>query len=250
MRVLQFLGWLLIVLAVLVFFGVLFLVLWIPQVSAPALIGTAVVPAGLLLTLGGLLLTKSREANETAEKRSQFYLESCRTAYEEAKNLLADEKNDRVTWIAAGRALKHAHGLAKEVRVDAHRRVLELYQLKYRRFFDEALRDRPASFFYGAKDMSIPIAEAAAASSVREERVGLFPTSRVKELSVESLRAVWEAAQWPNNYEDPLDGAVFSEKDERSLMVRFPGLYEFLEHRRKQRTGSAKLGASGESSGK
>jgi hypothetical protein len=122
-RVLQVLGWLLIVAATLLFVGALCLLLWIPQVSAPALIGAAVVPAGLLLTLGGLLLTKSREAIDADEKRSLFYLESCHTAYEEARNLLQGGNNDRATWIAAARALKHAKELATEIGTDAHRRA-------------------------------------------------------------------------------------------------------------------------------
>jgi hypothetical protein len=71
-RVLQVLGWLLIVAATLLFVGALCLLLCIPQVSAPALIGAAVVPAGLLLTLGGLLLTKSREAIDARRKTLSF----------------------------------------------------------------------------------------------------------------------------------------------------------------------------------
>jgi hypothetical protein len=48
-------------------------------------IASVIVPAGLLLTLGGLLLTKAHEAAEAEEKRSLFFLESCK----EARTLLA-----------------------------------------------------------------------------------------------------------------------------------------------------------------
>lgn len=191
--------------------------------------------------MGGLLLTKSRETADAEEKRSFFYLESCIRAYEEARNLLTDGNNDRATWIAAARALKHAQKLSTEVRADPHRRVLELHQLKYRGFFAGILMAGSAAFFYGAHDDSAPIDEAAAAASAPEERGGLIVTSTVKELCEASLQAVWEAAQWPNDYQDPLDGGGFSKKDEGPLMLFAPGLHRYLEHRRRHNSASGKL---------
>jgi hypothetical protein len=185
--------------------------------------------AGLLLTLGGLLLTRSREFVDAEEKRSLFFLESCVTAYEEARSLLADGNNDRAIWIGAARALKHAKILSEKVSIDAHRRVLELHRLKYRGFFQVALSERPPAFFYGAEDATLPLAEAAAASSAPTDRRGRTMTSTVKRLDEKSLYAVWEAAQWPSDYQELLDGG-FSEKEQGSLLVLFPGLQEYLEH--------------------
>lgn len=190
---------------------------------------------------GGLFLTKSHEAGEAEEKRSLFYLESCTRAYEEARNLLADGNNDRANWIAAARALKHAQQLSARVRADAHRRVLELHQLKYRGFFAGILRAGSAAFFYGAPDPSTPIDEAAAASSAPERRGELIVTSTNHELSEESLKAIWEAAQWPHDYDDPLNGGGFSKKDEAPLMLFAPALHEYLEHRRRYHSASGKL---------
>jgi hypothetical protein len=234
-------GWVLVGASVGLFLGALYFALWVPQVSVPALSAMVAVPGGVLLTLGGLLLTKSKESADSEEKRSLFYLDSCTKAYEEARSLLEDGNNDRATWIASARALKHARKLATEIRVDPHRRVLELQQLKYRRFFAELLRDKPAQFFYGTPDRSVPIDDAAAASSAREDRGGMIVTSTLKELSQASLKAVWEAAQWPNDYKDPLDGAEFSEEDQVHLMLFAPGLHAFLEHRRQYHSASGKL---------
>jgi len=218
--------------------------IWIPNTIAEpfwkAVSLTSVLPAALLVTLGGLLLTKSREAADADEKRSLFYLESCITAYEEARNLLEDGNNDRATWIAAARALKHAQELSKEVSGEAHLRVLELHRLKYRRFFHEILWAKPAAFFYGAQNTSITVAEAAAASTAPEERAGRTVISTVKELSEKSLRVVWEAAQWPTGYQDPLDGG-FSEDQKGSMLVLFPGLHEYLEHTQRYASAGGKL---------
>lgn len=195
---------------------------------------------GILFALSGHLFTQARAAKESAENRSLFYLESCVLAFDEARALLKDGNNDRITWIAGGRALTHAHELAADVTVGAHRRVLELHKLKYRGFFHEALADKPASFFYGASDIAVPLDEVAAASTARGERGGRVVTSTVRELSENSIHAVWEAAQWPVDCKDPLD-KKFSPQERDKLLVLFPGLHEFLEHKDQWQSASGRL---------
>ena len=188
------------------------------------------VPAGVLLALAGHLFTQARTATESTEKRSQFYLDSCVKAYEEARNLLLDQNNDRVTWIAAGRALMHAKELSSCITVDAHLRVLELHKLKYRASFHDVLAGKPAAFFYGIRDTSVSLDEAAAASTAREEHGGRIIMSTLKDLSEKSIHAVWEAAQWPEDYKDPLD-QLFSSEERGRLSVLFPELHQYLEHK-------------------
>ena len=243
-RALKSLGWVLVVAAPFSWLAGVFSPFWLPQtLSEPlgkALSLTSVVPAGLLLTLGGILLAKSREATDAQEKRSLFCLDSCVAAYEEARNLLVDGDNDRGRWIAAARALKHAQKLSKAVTVDAHLRALEVHHLKYRKFFYDILSPKSAAFFYGAQDPATPLDAAAAASTAREERAGRSVTSTVNALSEKSLHAVWEAAQWPDDNPDPLD-AGFSPEEEGRLLVLFPGLYEYLEHTRRFTSASGRL---------
>jgi hypothetical protein len=188
-------GWILVGAAVAMVIGAACSALWVPYLTETvktvfSRIVTVVVPAGLLVSLGALLLTRAREAADAKEKRSRFYLDSCVMAYEEAQNLLVDGNNDRAAWIAAARALKHAQKLSTEVDVDEHRRVLELHQLKYRRLLGLILWDKPGAFFYGVQDTSVPIAEAAAASTAPGTRAGRIQASILKELSEESLHAV------------------------------------------------------------
>lgn len=197
-------------------------------------------PAGILIALGAQLLAQGKNISEANEKRSLFYLDSCVKAYEEANSLLSDENNDRVKWIAAGRALIHAKELVTNVTEDAHLHVLELHKLKYRNFFHGALADKTAAFFFGAEDPTIPTDQAAELSTAREQRGGRTVTSTVNELSEKSLRAVWEAAQWPLDYNDPLD-CGFSEPEYAKLTVLYPGLHEFLEHKRRWQSASGRL---------
>jgi hypothetical protein len=233
-RLLKTLGWVIILAAAVVVAYPLF----VPLVKFDPLINA--LPAGVLVALGAQLLTQGKNFSDISEKRSLFFLESCVKAYEEARNLLQDGNNERVKWIAAGRALVHAKELATNVTEDAHLRVLELHKLKYRGFFSGALADKQAAFFFGAKDASIPTDEAAKLSTAREERGGRTVTSTLNELSDKSLRAVWEAAQWPTDYQDPLHRG-FSEEEQAKLTVLFPGLHEFLEHKERWHSASGKL---------
>jgi hypothetical protein len=196
--------------------------------------------AGVALTLAGHLFTQARDVNEAEDKRSLFYFESCLTAYEEAQALLEDENNDRATWIAAGRALGYAKELSRNITQVPHIRALELHRLKYRSFFYDRLQQTPA-FFYGAKDYpTVPLNDAAAASTAATRKAGRIVGSTVNELPSKALHAVWEAAQWPIPFQDPLD-ADFTKQEEGNLMVIFPGLHEYLEHKRNFVSAGGKL---------
>jgi len=232
--ILKILGWVLIAAAAVVLFYPL---ISSETVSNPLL---NAIPAGVLVALGAQLLLQGKNASEKNEKRSSFFLESCVRAYDEAYNLLKDGNNDRGVWIATGRALIHAKELAKNVSDKSHIRVLELHKLKYRGIFHGILADKPAAFFFGAKDISISTEEAARLSTAREESFGRVFTSTVNELSETSLRAVWEAAQWPTDYQDPLK-LEFTENEKAKLLVLFPGLHEFFEHKKSWISASGKL---------
>lgn len=197
--------------------------------------------SGIMLALGAQLLLQAKNISDDNEKRSQFFLDSCVEAYEEARKLLLDGNNNRETWIAAGRALAHAKNLISKVTEDSHRRVLELHQIKYRRYFHNALADKPATFFYGAKDISISVDNAAELSTAAERVGGRLITSTINYLEDKSLYAVWEAAQWPDDYSEPLDRGFSDEESKGKLIVLYPGLYDYFEHKELYHSASGKL---------
>jgi hypothetical protein len=185
-----------------------------------------VVPAGVLIALSGVFFAQARDLADTRQKSSAFYLESAIKAFQEAKELLEDGNNDRATWIAAGRALEHAKQLSAGVTVDAHRYVLEFNSLRYRRFFGQHLQSKPAPFFYGVSQFeNLDVTEAAKLSTSGDDKL----ISANRKLSEKSIHAVWETAQWPENYKDPL-GRKFTKAEMGKLMVLYDGLHEFLEH--------------------
>lgn len=191
------------------------------------------VAAGVLISLGGLLLNQAQAAKQSHDKLSMFYLDSCIKAYEEARRLLLDDgNNNRATWIAAGRSLMLAKELSNKIAIESHRTVLEVHQLKYRGAFHEALHDKTASFFYGV-DPLLPLEQAAKASTAGEQNyAGRVTVSTVHELSEKSLYAAWEAAQWPQGYKDLLN-KEFSPEQRQSVVMFYPGLSAYLEHKSK-----------------
>ena len=202
---------------------------------------SAGVVAGVILSLAGHLFTQGRATRDTAEKDSKFYLDSAVLAFEEARKLLDDGNNYRLTWIAAARSLAHAQELSELVSADAHTRVLELHKLKYRAYFRSALTGRPPAFFYGASDDSLTIDKAAEESTAPTTSVtGRHISSTLTSLPEVALRAVWKAAEWPTDYKDPLSGS-FSDDDVGRMMVLYPELHQYLEHSRTWHSASGKL---------
>jgi hypothetical protein len=194
---------------------------------------------GLLLGIVNLIRDVYRRIRDNTEKRSQFHLDACLKGYQEARSLLADGNNDRATWIQAARALKHAQALSKSINTEQHEMLLELHRLDYRGFFYHALQ-RTAAFFYGANDSAMPLEKAAAQSTAPETRQGRFVGSTAKEIDPRSIHAVWEAAQWAQDFADPLN-SDFSEAETGRLIVLYPGLAEFLQHKKIWVSGSGKL---------
>ncbi len=192
-----------------------------PVTMTTAIVGAVIGSLGLILGIVNHVRDLRRHSHEMTEKRSQFHLDACVRGYAEARKLLQDGNNDRRTWIQAARALTHAKSLSSGVTVDWHRRLLELHKLDYRGFFHRALAEKTPAFFYGSRDSSVSITDAAADSSASEERGGRLVVSTVRELSPPSIYVIWEAAKWPEDYDDPLD-REFTAKEEGQLLVLFP----------------------------
>jgi hypothetical protein len=184
---------------------------------------------GFLGVLYSINVTKKQFLAQTDEKKSLFNFEHCLNAYDEAVKLIEDN-NDRVKWVAAGRSLEHAKMLSSLVSEDSHKRALEVKQLIYRRRFYEILHDKPAVFFYGAKDCTVSLNAAAANSS----------KSPLSDLSEKSIRSVWEAAQFPDDYQETLD-KNFSSEDTDKLICIYPELHKFIEHKRRYIALSGRL---------
>jgi len=163
---------------------------------------------------------------EVDERRSLFNLNGALEAAEQARLLLSNHNNDRRTWIEAGRLLGHAKVLGEGVTVDCHQRVLEANKLKYRTFFSELLEHKSAAFFYGVDSMMTTTDAARASSAPANSRF----ESETRLLEEASIYRIWEAAQWPADFDDPV-GQKFTPEERERLIFRAQGLREFLDHK-------------------
>ena len=187
---------------------------------------------------------------ERGYQKSQFALQSALDAYEQAYNLLKNRNNDRVTWVSAARILEHGNRISKKVSEETHRDILEIQRIRYRHVLGELLGsdDHPisASFFYGQKDDTSDL-DTAAMESTRREDVPHSPETGwkkpvMKSIPESALFIIWKFAQYPENYEDVVEGR-FPEDILNSHPDTFfrPALFEYLRHQRKWVSINGKL---------
>jgi hypothetical protein len=195
-------------------------------------ISAAFTAMAVVVALFVAIQSASRADDERDAAQSLFYLESAEESWSEASRLLASEVADRVSWIAAARLIGNAEAFARRVSEDAHQRRLEAIRLRYRQEFFFALKDKGAGFFYGAKDWAaISVEQAAVQSGAPRARAGRthFPDDSIPETT---LRMIWAAAQFPQGYEDPIEG-IFDDSELVRLYGDLAGLEEYILHRRR-----------------
>ncbi|WP_402719551.1 hypothetical protein [Janthinobacterium rivuli] len=163
------------------------------------------------------------------ENASLFNLESILSAYTEAEILLEDKNNDRATWIRAGRLLKHAKQLEPNL-IPIHKIRLETKQLKIRSSFSALLSSKAPHFFYGIHaDQAKSLEEAVDIIGDFYEIDGMnyAPFSCI--IPEASIKAVWEAGEWPSEYTDPL-GKGFNDDEKRKLKFRYSNILLHIQH--------------------
>lgn len=189
------------------------------------------ISATLWLQRQQLKAQEDERREEVAERRSLYNLNASIDATERARTLLGDHNNDRRTWIEAGRLLAHAKSLGDEVTESLHKRVLEINRLKYRAFFSSLIESKSPQFFYGVNVDGGSLEDHARASSAPNETInGRVSLSESRHLEEVSIYRVWEAAQWPEKFDDPLD-RKFSADERGRLLFQSDGLMQYLSHR-------------------
>lgn len=162
------------------------------------------------------------------ERRSLFNLNSAIEAFDAAETLLKKGTNDRSTWIRAGRLLKHAKKLTEEICIENHQITLEIKQLHIRSFFSSILENNPAEFYYGAGIYG-NIDEAFDESMQGRLINGIRYLNADTRIPESTIKAVYEAGQWPAEYQDPL-GEKFTEDEEEQLYIRYRNVSIFFNH--------------------
>lgn len=196
---------------------------------------------GVLVAIGTLIWQIIASLRQERLRRSEFALQKTIDAWEEAYRLLQGGNNRRETWIAAARTIELSKKIEEDVEHPAHLDVLEIQKDRYRREFGNLLGWYNAAitgnFFYGVpEDQSdISIDDAARRSTASGGDILAIPEN--------ALFSIWQFAQYPANYEDPLPSSRFSPEQVNSgtMQVLWPGLSAYLRHIRRYRSHCGQL---------
>lgn len=92
---------------------------------------------------------------------------------------------------------------------------------------------KPA-FFYGVSDSQLTIDEAASQSSIPDENDN-FEVSTCREIPESALWTIWQIAQFPKDYDEPIKGKFPQEMVEEMgpNWISHRSLFEYLKHKRK-----------------
>jgi hypothetical protein len=195
-----------------------------PEYVAVAPLLTAVVASsGVLVALLAFSRDREKLAREREENRSKILLEQSMAGLDEVVELLKDQNNNRIIWVRAARVLLEATALGRGIKATEYSKAYKLYEDRIRSELYRALsiyneenqgRDPlPPQFFYGIDDwrrqISLDYAAGEASPEVRVSSVSIdcvLPEPSFKPLSAESVVAVFEFLEYPNDYTDPLQG--------------------------------------------
>jgi hypothetical protein len=198
----------------------------------------------LLVATGVFIWQIIYHRKEKAYTNSHFALQSALESYDQAVDVLADENNDRVTWITAARIVERANQISKNITEQVHKDVLEVQLERYRRQMADILGfDNPnkgAWFFYGIKNFSADI-DTAAKESTRPVKTAFGSKGQTRYISESSLATLYTIAGYPTNYEDPLKKESLVGKVGVEMRASFPGLFEYLTHRSEYKTVNGNL---------
>lgn len=189
---------------------------------------------GFFIAAGSLLWQVSASLSDRKERRSEAALREATEGFDEVILTLKHYGNEREGWIAAARAVQFTETVVDKVKAKHHKAALELARLRFRRELADELGhnnpQRTAAFFYGANDATMDVDEAARQSTARK---GSRPS--LKDIPEGALYALWSAAQYSDDYNDPLAGDRFPDEivESSTMRVMWPGLNQYLRHKRR-----------------
>ncbi|QFS51017.1 hypothetical protein [Nostoc sphaeroides] len=200
--------------------------------------------AGTCVAFFGIFLNEAAKLADKEKQVSKFFLEESLSGFNHTVELLRDRNNNRLKWISAARILQQSLYLSKKITEEEHKSILQIETDRYRHQLWEILNPNDkhitAAFFYGVRDTSLDICEAAKESSI--PKVGELQSrfSSIHNLSEESLFVIWNFMKFPEDYADPLS-QKFSKGQTEELRLHHRPLYDYLEHKRNYQSINGKL---------
>lgn len=189
--------------------------------------------AAVFAALAAMLVALGDRDIDQDYARSLFYLEKTTDGFEKAFSKIGDGNNRRNNWAAAARILERTRRVGEKVTIQEHKDILEI-EMDFRRGQFFVLLDKPAQFFYGAKDVTVCLDAVAAQSTAPEGHC----LSTVNAIPEEAIRAIYKVVSYPEGYAEVLkDG--FSEDE--TYKLPYDGLIDYLEHRKEYVSSAGKL---------
>ena len=205
------------------------------------------------------LITYRRGKQQATSKF--FFKQSCQ-GLDEVYNLLNDKKNDRVIWVRAARSLLQAKKLAEEIELEEYQRAYYLYEEKVKHILYLALtipgqspgqrHPLPAHFFFGLPDWKADSDSKVKLNDVAIKASNLIEAYRVvidevppdpphSPLSEESVVAIFDFLEYPENYENPLDDVEIWRKSWSDVHGASSGAARYIAHRKAKLAIDGKL---------
>lgn len=227
---------------------------WLPQKPFQQLPALAISSAALIA-----LLAYSRGNKQS---RSEFFFKQASQGLDEAYNLLKDQNNDRVIWVRAARSLLQAKKLAEEIELEEYQRAYRLYEHRVRNDFYLALtipgqnpgqrQPLPPHFFFGLPDWKadseagITLDDTAIKASNPIEAYRIIidevpPDPPHSPLSEESVIAIFDFLEYPEDYKSPLDDVEIWSRSWSDVHGASSGAARYIAHRQAKLALNGKL---------
>jgi len=191
--------------------------------------------AGVFIALGASIFGIYLHFCNTAYRQSEKYLEFSFSQFKDIVKLISDN-NDRIKWITASRILANIEQISLNISIKEHKELFEIQKLKYKTIIRDLLSDenKHGAFFYGSDDWEEEIDDSANKSTLttkKQNEQGY--TGGLNNLAEVSLYKLWSFTQFPTKYVDSLGNEIFTNKQiSKNIRGDFPGLFEYLTHKR------------------
>lgn len=227
-------------------------------INSFSLLPAIAISAGVLVAIFTFAREKSNQKEERERHVSEVILSQAKDGFETVINLLADQNNNRVTWVRAARTLLKSTNLKSKITTEEYVLAYDLEEERIRNELytiisvrDEVTGERiplPPQFFYGIEDWktcksiddaAIKSSSSAVAYSVTLDEVP--PQPPLKPLSENSVIAIFDFMEYPKTYQEPLiEVKPWGENWSGSHGID-QGARRYVEHRKQKYAVGGKL---------
>ena len=223
-----------------------------------SLLPAIAISAGVLVAI--LTFARERKKQELERQRhmSEVFLERVKDGFKTVIDLLADQNNNRATWVRAARTLLKSVELKTQISSEEYKVAYELEEERARNelytilsLVDKQTGERvplPPQFFYGIDDWrtcnslddaAIKASSGAVVYSVTIDEVP--PQAYLKPLSPKSVIGIFDFVEYPKTYNDPLKSIVDWDDNWEDSHGTDQGARRYIAHTKQKMAVGGKL---------